>query len=170
MGGMGSGNRYQWHDKKLTVEESLVVAMKDLRKYLGRSTSGTITWTWAGGDKSAIGFFLSWNHDAPTVTLHYRWRNAEDVQIPVQLEATPTQFGGMRWWFTCPLVVRNAACYRRAGKLYLPPGAKYFGCRKCYDLTYRSSQEAHQTERLCTHLGFSPDVARLLSKRWGTSR
>lgn len=25
-------------------------------------------------------------------------------------------------------------------KLYLPPGAQYFGCRSCYDLTYESAQ------------------------------
>jgi hypothetical protein len=27
------------------------------------------------------------------------------------------------------------------GKLYLPPGARYFGCRRCHELTYRSCQE-----------------------------
>jgi hypothetical protein len=27
------------------------------------------------------------------------------------------------------------------GKLYLPPGGRYFGCRHCYGLTYRSCQE-----------------------------
>jgi hypothetical protein len=26
-------------------------------------------------------------------------------------------------------------------KLYLPPAARYFGCRHCHDLTYRSAQE-----------------------------
>ena len=28
------------------------------------------------------------------------------------------------------------------GKLYLPPGGRYFGCRHCHDLTYRSRQES----------------------------
>lgn len=31
---------------------------------------------------------------------------------------------------------------RRVGKVYLPPGGKYFGCRHCYQLSYRSSQES----------------------------
>jgi hypothetical protein len=31
-------------------------------------------------------------------------------------------------------------CNRRAGKLYLPPGGRYFGCRQCYRLTYISCQ------------------------------
>jgi hypothetical protein len=30
---------------------------------------------------------------------------------------------------------------RRVGKLYLPPGERYFGCRCCHRLTYRSVQE-----------------------------
>jgi hypothetical protein len=30
---------------------------------------------------------------------------------------------------------------RRVGKLYLPPSARYFGCRHCYDLTYNSVQQ-----------------------------
>lgn len=73
---------------------------------------------------------------------------SEDVRIPVRLQTTPTQFGGERWWFTCPLVVNGIACNRRVGKLYLPPRAKYFGCRTCHGLTYQSSQEAHKMKRL----------------------
>ena len=64
---------------------------------------------------------MTWG-DGPTITLHYRWRDSEDVRIPVRLQTTPTQFGGERWWFTCPLIVNGVACNRRAGKLYLPPG------------------------------------------------
>jgi hypothetical protein len=30
------------------------------------------------------------------------------------------------------------------GKLYLPPGGRYYGCRHCYDLTYTSCQESHK--------------------------
>jgi len=143
MGGMGSGNWWRWQRKKSTIEESLSLAVKDLRRWLYPDTAGTLTWTWAGGGKSSIGFFVTGNHDTPTVTLHYRWRDAEDVRIPVQLTTTPTQFGGKRWWFICPLTVNGIVCNRRAGMLYLPPGARYFGCRKSHDLTYRSCQKAH---------------------------
>jgi hypothetical protein len=31
-------------------------------------------------------------------------------------------------------------CGRRVSALYLPPGAKWFGCRHCYELTYESAQ------------------------------
>jgi hypothetical protein len=33
------------------------------------------------------------------------------------------------------------------GVLYIPLGRKYFGCRLCYNLTYRSCQEQHKDER-----------------------
>jgi hypothetical protein len=60
-------------------------------------------------------------------------------QVPcdyrVQLARTPCNFGGERYWFLCPL------CGRQVANLYLPAGGTYFGCRHCYDLTYRSCQE-----------------------------
>lgn len=146
MGGIGSGNWYRF-DRKSTVEESLTLAVRDFRGRLYPHSSGTFTWTCAGVSRSSVGYRVTWgNH--PVITLEYRCRNNEDVQIPIHLQTTPTQFGGERWWFTCPLIVDGVACNRRAGKLHLPPGAKYFGCRKCHDLTYRSCQEAHQEERL----------------------
>ena len=117
-----------------------------------------------GGNKSSIGYFVTWG-DAPTITLHYRWRDSEDVRIPVHLQTTPTQFGGERWWFTCPLIVGGVACNRRAGKLHLPPGARYFGCRKCHDLTYRSCQEAHQEERLFGRIERMERYMETLTKR-----
>jgi hypothetical protein len=92
--------------------------------------------------------------------LHYRWRDAEDVRIPVRLEMTPTQFGGRRFWFVCPLIMRGVPCTRRAAKLYLPPGGRYFACRRCHNLTYRSSQEAHQMERLFARLRLGPERIR----------
>src|SRR5262245_21487419 len=162
MGGTGSGMWYRWQGRKTTVEESLVVSMRDLRKRLYHGGAGALTWTWTGGGKSSVGYVVTWSHDGPTVILLYRWRG-EDVRIPVRLEMTPAQFGGRRWWFTCPLTVRGVACNRRAGKLYLPPGARHFGCRACHGLTYRSSQEAHQAERVFGKLGLDPESARLLA-------
>lgn len=146
MGGVGSGNWYRF-DTKSTVEESLTLAVSNFRGRIYAGSTGTFTWTWSIGSKSSIGYSVIWG-DPPTIKLHYRWRDAEEVRVPVRLQTTPTQFGGQRWWFTCPLVVGGVACNRRAGKLHLPPGARYFGCRECHDLTYRSAQEAHQEERL----------------------
>jgi hypothetical protein len=147
MGGIGSGNRYRSR-RKTTVEESLTVAVRDLRGRLHPGAAGTLTWRWPGGDTSAIGYFVTGGGDAPALTLHYRRVNAAGVRVVVRLQTTPTRFGGRRWWFTCPLAVGGVPCRRRVGTLHLPPGSHYFGCRTCHDLTYRSCQEAHQLERL----------------------
>jgi len=39
-------------------------------------------------------------------------------------------------------------CLRRVGRLYLPTGAVYFGCRQCYALTYESCRMAHRWGRI----------------------
>jgi hypothetical protein len=159
MGGPGSGNWYR-HEKKSTVEDALAFAIHDLRGRIVPNYFGTCTWTWRGGAQSTIGFFVSYDTGEPVITLHYRWQDREDVRIPIRLQTTPTNFNGTRLWFTCPLVVNGVACNRRAGKLFLPPGARYFGCRTCHDLRYRSSQEAHQDERLFARVLGRPVGAR----------
>jgi hypothetical protein len=166
MGGPGSGNWYRWQGKKSTVEDSLILAISSFRGRLLHGVRGTITWTWAFGNQSSVGYFVATNGEIPTVKLHYRWQNREDVRIPICLQSTPTQFGGQRWWFTCPLIVDGNICNRRVGKLYLPPGAKHFGCRKCHDLTYRSCQEAHQAERLFDWAGWGAEYSCLFSKKF----
>lgn len=152
VGGFGSGNWSRWNRRKSTVEESLVLAVRDLRKQIPISAAGTLTWTWTTGRTCSVGYFVTWQSHGPIVTLHYRWDNREDVAIPIPLQTTLTQFGGERRWFTCPLIARGVACNRRVGKLYLPPGARYFGCRTCHDLSYSSAQKAHASERLFASL------------------
>jgi hypothetical protein len=57
------------------------------------------------------------------------------------LRATRRHCGGVRWRGRCPLVVNGVGCGRRVAKLNRPPGARYFGCRHCRQLTYRGAQE-----------------------------
>ena len=54
--------------------------------------------------------------------------NGNPVDYRVRLTSTRPNFGGLRWWFVCPLV------RRRVAKLYLPPGQIYFGSREAYGL------------------------------------
>lgn len=161
MGGPGSGNWWRSRRRKETVEDSLVVSMKALRNRLVVGAVGTLTWTMSGGGKSSLSYSVTGDADRPTITLHYRCRDKEGVSIPIRLEATPTQFSGRRWWFRCPLISRGIACKRRAAKLYLPPGAKYFGCRRCHELTYQSCQDAHKTERVFGRLGIGSEAAKI---------
>jgi hypothetical protein len=64
----------------------------------------------------------------------------EPFRYSVALEATPCHLGGTRWWIRCPLSRAGVACGRRVRKLYF--SGRYYGCRWCLNLTYRSSQES----------------------------
>ncbi len=70
------------------------------------------------------------------------------VEEAVHLQTTQPNFGGVRWWFSCPRTVDGEECHRRVGKLYLPPGGRYFACRHCLDLTYESCQKSHRHDGL----------------------
>jgi hypothetical protein len=81
----------------------------------------------------------------------YRWGGQgafQEADSSVGLEATQPRFGGLRWWFLCPLAPAGRSCGRRVGKLFLPPHQRYFGCRHCHDLTHRSCQESHKDDAL----------------------
>ena len=59
----------------------------------------------------------------------------ERLDYPVLLQTTPCNYGGVRYWFTCPAI----NCGKRVAKLYL--GDKYFACRHCYRLAYPCQRE-----------------------------
>jgi hypothetical protein len=163
MGGNGSGNWWRWQGSKATVEGSLVFPVSIFKNRLDPHT-GSYSWKSSrDGWESSIGYIVEWFGDLALVTLHYR-RAEEPVEIPIRIQTTPVHFGGHRRWFTCPLVVNGVACNRRCGKLYLPGGAKYFGCRKCHRLTYVSCQEAHRDVRMLTRLGLQCDLE--LMRSW----
>jgi hypothetical protein len=60
----------------------------------------------------------------------------QEVTYNVELTTTPCFFGGKRYWFTCP------NCKKRVGVLYRR--FKYFSCRTCNRLAYRSQQRTHK--------------------------
>ena len=66
------------------------------------------------------------------------WGENENVTMPVFFTSTHPNYGGVRFWFICPV----RGCGRRVAKIYLPPKGRYFACRECYGLTYRSCQVA----------------------------
>ena len=139
------------------------------RAVLSPAATGTLVWSSRGAITDLVVFDVAESETGFYLTLHYRLGDAGDsgiegappcppelhhqspdtreVHIPVRLQETRPTFGGKRWWFTCPLTVNGVACNRRVGKLYLPPGTRYFGCRHCYDLTYWSAQHAHEQAR-----------------------
>jgi hypothetical protein len=151
MGGPGSGNHYHWWrpSKKTVVEDCLDIdAFRWTRKGILRAgvhQAGSCRWVYQSGRECSVNYdVLTLDMTCPLLQLSYS-RSAEGQQetldYAVDLTTTEPPFGGLRWWFVCPLTVNGRPCNRRVGKLYLPPGARYFGCRHCHRLTYTSSQE-----------------------------
>ena len=142
--------RHYW-DSKSTVEHCRSVSIGFLKKhgYLNaeRCTSGGISWTNRYGEEtSSIGITVSTFEGDSFVRFHYTVTKRStgdetEYDYKVQLTTTPCHFGGIRYWFACPLSVNGVYCGRRVAKLYCAPGRNYYGCRQCYDLSYESRNE-----------------------------
>jgi hypothetical protein len=184
MGGYGSG-RWGWHSKRDTVEDCLALDVNKLTRDRmlreGRLVSGSLTWTntRTGEQVSSLGFEADTRDGASgSLRLTYTIRRTGDqLDYRVPLTTTALPWGGVRWWFTCALSRDGVYCGRRVAKLYLPPGARYYGCRHCYDLTYTSCQESHKYDgmwrMLAAQVGIDPaDVKRLMEEDadFGTPR
>ena len=107
----------------------------------------TLTWTWSlSGHKSSVGIVVDVMGEPYYVKLNYTITDRDsgektDYNYKIGLTTTSCCFGGVRYWFVCPLVRNGAPCGRRVGTLFLSSGGKYFGCRHCYDLSYESRNE-----------------------------
>ena len=177
MGGYGSG----WtRPKKATVEECLVLAITTLvRKGAlapGARTQGAWGWWREGQGEGGAPPFASIGYEADLrdpggawLRLHYTV-NGEPVAYRVRLVTTRPTYGGLRWWFLCPLARRDGGPARRVAKLYLPPGGRYFGSRAGHGLTYTSCRESGQFRALFRHLaaelGTDEATVRSALKRW----
>ncbi len=140
-------SRYYW-SKKDTVEDGTKLNIFKLKEFglLGGYRSNTLTWTRSlSGHKSSVGIVVD-VMDEPYVKLNYTFTDHDsgektDYDYKIQLTTTPCHYGGVRYWFICPLVRNGLPCGRRVGTLFLSSGCKYFGCRHCYDLSYESRNE-----------------------------
>jgi hypothetical protein len=149
--------------RKTTVQECLAIDVGIFQKMKAefyKNRHGVLD---CGGGNRSIGFCLRWECQGPIVTLRYAI-DQEAIEVPIRLVPTRTQFGGRRWWLKCPLAVNGTLCHRRRGKLYLPPGMRYFGCRECHGLSYRSSQESHNMERLAARWKLPMETTRLFAE------
>jgi len=58
------------------------------------------------------------------------------IDDKIFLATSRPPFGGLRWWFVCPHLIR------RVRKLYLPLDRHHFRSRHAYELAYASQREA----------------------------
>jgi hypothetical protein len=141
--------RYSW-DKKDTVEDCRSVSISFLRKhgyFCGYRTGGIAWKNCYGEETSSIGITVSTSDGGGVARFYYTVTDRSsgektDYDYKVQLTTIPCHFGGVRYWFVCPLYRNGVYCGRRVAKLYKAPGAAYFGCRHCYDLSYESRNES----------------------------
>ena len=171
--------RYYW-DKKDTVEDCRSVSNSFLNKhgYLNESSarSGGIAWKNCYGEETgSIGIVVSTFEGERYVRFYYTFTNRSagektNYDYKVALTTTPCNFGGVRYWFICPLSRNGVYCGRRVGNPYCAPGGDYYGCRHCYDLSYESRNEPRFARP--AGIGYSVKAERLYeelykqTKRW----
>ncbi len=177
--------RWSWSNRS-TVEDCLSIDISFLNQhnFLIGYRSGALEWKRTLSEvKSSIGIEVKVDYDGSGENyIRFKYSKTsrfseekENFDYKVRLTTTHCHFGGIRYWFVCPLIVNSHLCERKVGKLYLPPGGKYFGCRHCYDLTYTSCRESHKFDRLFALLahdvpGTTPEmVKQILSKRLKSS-
>ena len=153
MGGAGSGNFEERYGRKTTVGECRQLDAAELARegFFEIGSEGFSYWVDPETREPVVlfGFSTSLGSDGKRVfRVSYRWGDSEDVSLPIRLQTTRLYFGGLRVWFTCPLITDWLVCNQRVKKLYLPPGRRYFGCRKCHDLIYRRRESLQRIDRL----------------------
>ena len=142
MGGPGS-TRWRLHTPANTVDDCLALDANRLMRLgvlkAGVLQTGKLSWRIDGMKECSIGYKACTLDGVPWLRLHYTLTGTrERVEYRLDLTTTSPGFGGQRWWFNCPGIKPGRPCGRRVGKLYLPPGRQFFGCRHCHQLTYTS--------------------------------
>ena len=138
-----------YFDAKTTVEQATQLNIFKLKEFglLRGYTATALTWTHkASGHKNSIGIIVD-VRDNPYVKVNYTITDRNtgektDYDYKISLTTTPCNFGGVRYWFICPLSKNGVYCGRRTGTLYLASDGHYFGRRHCYDLSYESRNES----------------------------
>ena len=169
MGGYGSGR----HGYRPIVEYAVKLDSYNLQRkgILSTKTIGFVyhplSWvnTSTGESDGSIGFSANYQTDQMTLTYTCKVRGEEhQVKEVISLYRQKTNFGGSRFLFLC------TGCGKRTAKLYLPSGGIYFRCRRCYNLTYFSSNESHKGEALLAHIASQAgctlsEIKRVLKQR-----
>lgn len=128
-------------DKKTTTEECLELSIFYLQRNKLLKSEGSFILNW--GENSISAETLKRGSQA-FLCLSYTKDKENSINHIIPLTATPLPWGKEKYWFICCLEKNGKKCGRRVAKLYLPPGGRYFGCRHCYSLTYKSAQEHYQ--------------------------
>jgi hypothetical protein len=140
MGGSGS-TRWRSNKKRVVVEDCKVLTLSGL---LSGPSQGVITWRRFDQVTGRVNYRIERNQDYEPILLKLSYiltSTDEEMHCGISLGQTRLAWGRYRYWLLCPIVNNGMPCGKRVTKLYLPPRGKFFGCRDCHNLSYRSRQE-----------------------------
>ncbi len=141
MGGVGSG-RTSGFGKRL-VEDYRCIDIRTWQKNGLKKPGRGFQSIWSDANGKRVGSInVSVKESAVVLSYSYRTRSVEpwqNVEQEIPLDWTRCHYGGERPWFLCPGWVNGKRCQRRVAKLHA--AGKYFLCRKCHQLGYRSQVE-----------------------------
>jgi hypothetical protein len=105
----------------------------------GLHRSGSLVWrnVNTGEEAGSVGYLSDATEgDRGRFDLYYRLGSERrPIECSVRLATSRPHFGGIRWWFVCPLSGRWVR------KLHLCAGCDYFASRKALGLTYQVCRE-----------------------------
>ena len=149
MGGYNSGRSGGRPTADMSKRIDLAWMIRTGKARPGQLVWGTLCWNFGDEPAGSISYEADMREaHASELRLSYTRGpddNREHVKQTVRLTFTEPNFGGRRWWMTCP--------YRghRVGKLYMPNGGDRFASRTAWRLGYRSQRIAKRdvaSERL----------------------
>ena len=142
MGGPGSGRR-PVGTARATVAEAYQLDAGELVWHgvigCGVHVSTVFRWSGTPETRAAVRIESRCGSGDGSAVLSYALAG-KAITMGVSLQTTCPNFGGKRWWLTCP------QCGGRVGKLYLYPG-DHFACRVCQGLGYASSRRSRAVGR-----------------------
>jgi len=163
MGGFGSGRpaKQDCTDNCRSID----VRYWQREGLIKEELSFTSTWTRNGESIGSIKVYVQ-NH--ALIWLYYSCRinggNWQTLHYPVTIQTTACNYGGVRYWFTCP----SDGCGRSIAVLYL--GENKFVCRHCHKVAYPSQRETagnraiRRADKIRETLQWTPGI--LNGKEW----
>lgn len=137
----------------------------------------SLIWRWirTGEETASANYIAIMNEAARSGVLQLSYRITErgeqhDIVEPILLEALPQPFGGLMWYFRCPVTGR------RCRKLYLLPGGHRFAARQAWKAGYLSQREAphdralSQAFKIRERLGNSSGIGTYVDRPSGMHR
>ena len=148
MGGFGSGRSggYGITESALTLDIAQCMRLRHFRP--GAHIRGRIEWTMShdGRDVASLGYEADMRDagDAWVRLIYSTNQRGERAHLDYRVRLTPTlpHFGGVRWWFVCPLSGHRVRCLHSVGH------CNRFAGRRFLHLGYKVQRESRSDQRL----------------------